>query len=73
MPERPRKRPVDLNRLAASIVDDATGNGGATLKRFYLEGDMVRLQPRNPAMQPIIVRADQVEVRGKVVKLLRDL
>lgn len=26
MPERPRKRPTDLNRLAASIVDDATGN-----------------------------------------------
>jgi len=24
-------------------------------------------------MQPIIVPADQVEVRGKVVKLLRDL
>jgi hypothetical protein len=24
MPDRSRKRPVDLNRLAASIVDDAT-------------------------------------------------
>jgi SOS-response transcriptional repressor LexA len=33
----------------------------------------VRLQPRNPDMRPILVRADQVEVRGKVVKLLRDL
>jgi repressor LexA len=64
---------VDNGDIAVAIVDDATGNGGATLKRFYLEGEMVRLQPRNPAMQPIIVRADQVEVRGKVVKLLRDL
>jgi hypothetical protein len=26
MPERPRKRPTDLNRLAPSIVDEATGN-----------------------------------------------
>ena len=26
MPERPRKRPADLNRLAVSIVDEATGN-----------------------------------------------
>lgn len=26
MPERPRKRPTDLNRLASSIVDEATGN-----------------------------------------------
>ena len=64
---------VDNGDIAVAIVDDVTENGGATLKRFYLEGETVRLQPRNPAMQPIIVRADQVEVRGKVVKLLRDL
>jgi repressor LexA len=64
---------VDNGDIAVAIVNDATENGGATLKRFYLEGDTVRLQPRNPAMQPIIVPADQVEVRGKVVKLLRDL
>jgi repressor LexA len=69
---RPQKS-VDNGDIAVAIVNDATENGGATLKRFYLEGDTVRLQPRNPSMQPIIVRADQVEVRGKVVKLLRDL
>jgi len=64
---------VDNGDIAVAIVNDVTENGGATLKRFYLEGDHVRLQPRNPAMRPIIVPADQVEVRGKVVKLLRDL
>jgi repressor LexA len=64
---------VDNGDIAVAIVSDATENGGATLKRFYLEGQTVRLQPRNPAMQPILVPADQVEVRGKVVKLLRDL
>jgi repressor LexA len=64
---------VDNGDIAVAIVSDATENGGATLKRFYLEGDTVRLQPRNPDMRPILVRADQVEVRGKVVKLLRDL
>jgi repressor LexA len=58
---------------AVAIVADTTENGGATLKRFYREGDIVRLQPRNPAMQPILVPVDQVEVRGKVIKLLRDL
>ncbi|MGI9146500.1 MAG: transcriptional repressor LexA [Chloroflexota bacterium] len=67
------QRSVDNGDIAVAIVDDATENGGATLKRFYLEGDMVRLQPRNETMRPIVVRADQVEVRGKVVKLLRDL
>jgi repressor LexA len=64
---------VNNGEIAVAIVSDVTENGGATLKRFYLEGDTVRLQPRNPAMQPIVVPADQVEVRGKVVKLLRDL
>jgi repressor LexA len=64
---------VENGDIAVAIVNDSTENGGATLKRFYLEGDTVRLQPRNPAMQPIMVPADQVEVRGKVVKLLRDL
>ncbi len=28
MPERSRKHPADLNRLAASIVGDATDDGG---------------------------------------------
>jgi repressor LexA len=64
---------VDNGDIAVAVLSDQTQNGGATLKRFYHEGDMVRLQPRNPNMQPIIVPADQVEVRGKVVKLLRDL
>jgi repressor LexA len=64
---------VDNGDIAVAILNDDTENGGATLKRFYREGDRVRLQPRNPLMQPIIVRADQVEVRGKVVKLVRDL
>jgi repressor LexA len=64
---------VENGEIAVAIVNDATENGGATLKRLYREGDTVRLQPRNPSMQPILVPADQVEVRGKVVKLLRDL
>jgi repressor LexA len=64
---------VDNGEIAVAIVSDTTENGGATLKRFYREGDTVRLQPRNPEMQPILVPIDQVEVRGKVVKLLRDL
>ena len=64
---------VDNGDIAVAVVDDTSENGGATLKRFYREGDTVRLQPRNPAMQPILVPADHVQVRGKVVKLLRDL
>ena len=43
----------------------------ATLKRFFLEGDRVRLQPANPAMQPIFAPAADVKVQGIVVGLMR--
>ncbi len=42
-----------------------------TLKYFHLEGDEVRLQPANPHYDPILVPADQVEVQGKVVAVIR--
>ena len=45
----------------------------ATLKRFYREGDQVRLQPANAQMEPILVLADNVEVHGKVVAVIRRL
>ena len=43
----------------------------ATLKKFYLEGDRVRLQPANSQMSPIYSDADNVEIHGKVVAVLR--
>ena len=44
-----------------------------TLKRFYLEGDTVRLQPENEAMEAILVPAENVAVRGRVVRVIRSL
>ncbi|PKB72982.1 MAG: repressor LexA [SAR202 cluster bacterium Io17-Chloro-G7] len=45
----------------------------ATLKRFYLEGDRVRLQPANRHMDPIYCSADNVEIHGRVVEIIRNL
>lgn len=42
-----------------------------TLKRFYHEGSMVRLQPSNAEMNPIIVPASQVAIQGRVLGMLR--
>jgi repressor LexA len=39
----------------------------ATLKKFYREGDRVRLQPANSTMKPIFTAPDNVEVQGKVL------
>ena len=43
----------------------------ATLKRFYREGDKIRLQPSNARMKPIIVPAADVEIQGRVIGVLR--
>ena len=42
-----------------------------TLKRFYPEGDLVRLQPANPSMPAIRVPAGDVQIQGVVVGLMR--
>jgi repressor LexA len=39
----------------------------ATLKKFYREGDRVRLQPANSTMKPIFTAADNVEIQGRVL------
>lgn len=44
-----------------------------TLKRFYLEGDRVRLQPANVTMDPIYTRPDNVEIQGKLVTVVRSV
>ncbi|PIE90445.1 MAG: repressor LexA [Acidobacteria bacterium] len=47
-------------------------NGEATLKRYYHEGDRIRLQPANQNMKPLYVFPDQdFEIRGIVVSLFR--
>jgi repressor LexA len=46
--------------------------GEATVKRFYREkAGMVRLQPANDALTPILARANDVEIRGVVTAVMR--
>jgi repressor LexA len=42
-----------------------------TLKRFFIEGAMIRLQPANAEMEPIYVPAAQVAIQGRVLGVLR--
>ncbi|MER2599075.1 MAG: transcriptional repressor LexA [Caldilineales bacterium] len=42
-----------------------------TLKYFFHEGGKVRLQPANPNYEPLILPADQVEIHGKVIAIVR--
>jgi len=64
---------VEKSRTAhnGDIVVALVEGTDATLKRFYREGETIRLQPSNADMQPIIVPAGSVEVQGKVIGVLR--
>jgi repressor LexA len=53
------------------IVVALVNGSDTTLKRFYKEGDMIRLQPSNATMEPIMVPAANVQIQGRVVGVLR--
>jgi repressor LexA len=61
---------VENGELAAVWLRDKSET---TLKRFYLEGDRVRLQPANPTMKAMFYPAESVEVKGKVLLVIRQL
>ncbi len=61
-----RRERAEPGEMVVALVGD-----DATLKRFYPEGDTVRLQPANAAMEPIRVPAKNVRVQGVVVGLMR--
>jgi repressor LexA len=67
-----RKQPsADRGDIVVVMIE-----GEATCKRFYPEGDRIRLQPANAAMAPIYVRRDEfraVDILGKVVGVYRRL
>jgi repressor LexA len=53
------------------IVVALVEGSDATLKRFFREGDKIRLQPSNANMKPIIVHAAAVQIQGRVIGVLR--
>jgi repressor LexA len=53
------------------IIVALVNGSETTLKRFYKEGDMIRLQPSNAKMQPIMVPAASVQIQGRVIGVLR--
>jgi repressor LexA len=57
--------------IVVALIDDE-----ATVKRYYPEGEMIRFQPANSRMQPILVRKrdfKNVNLIGVVVGVYRKL
>jgi repressor LexA len=62
---RPQETARDGEIIVALVEEEAT------VKRFFREGDHIRLQPENDEMAPILVR--DVSVLGRVVGLMRSM
>jgi repressor LexA len=64
-----RPQPIAENGEIVVVMID----GAATLKRFYHEGDHIRLQPENRNMKPILIRENDAEtvIVGKLLKTIR--
>jgi repressor LexA len=53
--------------MVVALVDQES----ATVKKFYREGNRIRLQPANEAMEPMYFGPDRVMVQGIVVGVIR--
>ncbi len=63
-----RTQQVKDGDVVVALVNGAE----TTLKRIYLEPDeMIRLQPANREMDPILVPAEQVQIQGRLIAVLR--
>jgi repressor LexA len=65
-----RQETAENGQMVAAWIDD---ENAVTLKKFYHEGEQIRLQPANETMQPIYARAENVRIQGRVVGVLRSL
>ena len=63
--------PTHVARNGDMVVAWLKEEEEATLKKFYREGGRIRLQPANSTMDPIYADAGNVEVRGRVVEVIR--
>jgi repressor LexA len=61
------RKSADNGEMVIALV----GGRDVTLKKFYRENGRVRLQPANASMQPILVNADDVQIQGVVVGVIR--
>ena len=64
---------VENTKIAhnGDIVVALVEGSETTLKYFFKEGDKIRLQPANSALKPIIVPAQNVQIQGRVIGILR--
>ena len=63
-----RQSNADPGDIVVALVDDE-----ATVKRFFVDGEQVRLQPENPTVEPTVFDIKDVMILGKVIGLHREM
>ena len=61
------RKSADNGEMVIALLDGAD----VTLKKFYRDEGRIRLQPANPALRPLLVEPDQVQIQGVVVGVVR--
>jgi repressor LexA len=61
------RKTADNGEMVIALINGSD----VTLKKFYREGPNIRLQPANPAVQPIVVDSGRVQVQGVVIGVMR--
>jgi repressor LexA len=61
---------AENGEIVVALIEDE-----ATIKRIFIERDLIRLEPANPHMEPIVIKKGEKKVSlvGKVVGIFRKL
>ena len=61
---------AENGEIVVALIEDE-----ATIKRIFMKRDLIRLEPANPKMEPIIVKKGEkkVTIVGKVVGIFRKI
>ena len=61
---------AENGEIVVALIEDE-----ATIKRIFKKRDLIRLEPANPAMEPIVVKKGEkrVKIVGKVVGIFRKI
>ena len=66
---QPQTKAQNGEMVAARLIKQ----GRTTFRRYFRENGHVRLEPDNTTAEAILVKPDEVEVRGKVVAVIRQV
>ncbi len=58
---------AEPGEMVVALIDGEN----VTLKKFYPEGNQVRLQPANTSLEPILLDTNRVKIQGVVVSVMR--